>query len=58
VHIFYAWKLVAIQSNIPGIESINVKLGKTYPPTGQDNLSFASHERAWIDISMIDVVKR
>lgn len=53
----YIWKLIAMQQEIVGISSINVKIGKTYPPSQLDNLTFLPLERAWTDINKIEVVK-
>lgn len=53
----YIWKLIAVQQGIAGIDSITVKIGKTYPPTQSNNLTFLPRERAWTDINKIEVVK-
>lgn len=52
----YAWKLIASQSAIPGIDSISVRLGTAPAPAGSDNIDFLPRQRAWSDTSMISVV--
>jgi uncharacterized phage protein gp47/JayE len=53
----YIWKLIAVQQEIVGVNSISVKIGKTYPPSQSNNLTFLPRERAWTDINKIEVVK-
>lgn len=52
----YAWKLIAAQSGILGIDAINIKLGTSPSPTESNNIDFLPRQRAWTDASMISVV--
>ncbi|MBN2157931.1 MAG: baseplate J/gp47 family protein [Spirochaetes bacterium] len=51
----FAWKLIAIQSLITGIEDISVKLGKSPNPTESENLTFLARELPRIEMTNIVV---
>lgn len=53
----YIWKLIAVQQEIIGVDTITVKIGRTYPPSQSINLAFLPRERAWTDNNKIEVVK-
>lgn len=52
----FAWKLIAAQSEISGIESISVLIGKVSPPVITDKLDFLPREKPYTDPSKISVV--